>query len=151
MPCATSAEHSQIGKAVRPSSAKEQVFLVLKLRALELGRVDHAGKRNAGSALHVVFVHAVLVAVALEQAQRPSQSKRLLGFHCVYALGFEPSDFRHLVGKAAVDLDGMELGSGERAVGRGGRSPCDTDEHRLAEKSESCDQAAERPGQEPAM
>src|SRR5260221_11177826 len=47
--------------------AEEQVLLVLKLRALELGRVDHAGKRDAGRALHVVIIDAVLVAVALEQ------------------------------------------------------------------------------------
>ena len=49
------------------TGAQEQILLVLQLRALELGCVDHAGKRYAGRALHIVVVDAVLVAVALEQ------------------------------------------------------------------------------------
>src|SRR5258707_2769168 len=58
----------QVGKANSGRArAKEQVFLVLKLRTLDLGRVDHAGKCDAGSALHVVIIDAVLVAVSLEQ------------------------------------------------------------------------------------
>ena len=58
----------QVGKAdAGRARAEEQILLVLQLRALELGRVDHAGKRDAGRALHVVVIDAVLVAVALEQ------------------------------------------------------------------------------------
>ena len=58
----------QVGKAdAGRAGAEEQVLLVLELRALELGRVDHAGKRDAGRALHVVVVDAVLVAIALQQ------------------------------------------------------------------------------------
>src|SRR5258708_21332735 len=58
----------QVGEAnSRRASPKEQVLLVLELRALELGRIDHAGKRDASRALHVIIVHAVLVALALEQ------------------------------------------------------------------------------------
>jgi hypothetical protein len=37
----------------------------------------------------------------------------LLGFHCVRAVGIEPSDVRRLVGKAAARLDDMELGPRE--------------------------------------
>ena len=58
----------QVGEAdTGRTRAEEQVFLVLQLRALELGRIDHAGKYDAGRALHVVVIDAVLVAVALEQ------------------------------------------------------------------------------------
>jgi hypothetical protein len=56
----------QVGKAnAGRACTEEQVFLVLKLRALELDRVDHAGKRDAGGALHVVIIDAVLVAITL--------------------------------------------------------------------------------------
>ena len=58
----------QVGKAdCRRTRAKEQIFLVLQLRALELARVDHAGKSDARRALHVVIIDAVFVAVALKQ------------------------------------------------------------------------------------
>src|SRR4029077_15658117 len=51
----------QVGKAnAGRSCTEEQVFLVLELRALELDRVDHAGKRDTGGALHVVIIDAVL-------------------------------------------------------------------------------------------
>jgi hypothetical protein len=71
MPWATSAEQSraeQVGKAnAGRACTEEQVFLVLELRALELDRVDHAGKRDTGSTLHVVIVDAVLIAITLQQ------------------------------------------------------------------------------------
>ncbi len=58
----------QVGKTdAGRTRAKEQVLLVFQLCALELGRGDHAGKRDAGGALHVVVVDAILVAVALKQ------------------------------------------------------------------------------------
>jgi hypothetical protein len=58
----------QVGKTdSRRTRAKEQVFLVFKLDTLELARVDHSGKCDARSALHVVIVDAIFVAIALEQ------------------------------------------------------------------------------------
>ena len=58
----------QVGKAdAGRARAEEQVFLVLQHRALELGRIDHAGQHDAGGALDVVVIDAILVAVALEQ------------------------------------------------------------------------------------
>jgi hypothetical protein len=44
--------------------------LILQLRALELGRVDHACQGDTRRALHIVVVDAVLVAVALQQMDR---------------------------------------------------------------------------------
>ena len=61
----------QVGKTDGGGTgAEEQIFLVLELRALDLGRVDHAGQRDARRALHVVVIDAVFVAVALQQMDR---------------------------------------------------------------------------------
>ena len=61
----------QVGKTdTGRSRAEKQILLVLELRALELCRVDHARKRDAGGALHVVIVDTVLVAVTLQQMHR---------------------------------------------------------------------------------
>ena len=52
---------------VEAASSKEQVLLVLYLRALELGRIDHARKHDVRGAWYVVAIDTILVAVALEQ------------------------------------------------------------------------------------
>src|SRR4029077_1573186 len=58
----------QVGEAnTGGSRAEEQILFVLQFGALQLGSVDHSGKRYASRALHVVVVDTVIVAITLEQ------------------------------------------------------------------------------------
>ena len=82
---------------------RNKYFSSLKLRALELDRVDHAGKRDAGGALHVVIIDAVLVAITLQQVH---------GVHSRPILKVNAARREHLLyGLDELVHEGKELGS----------------------------------------
>src|SRR5262249_39033094 len=61
----------QVGKPnTGRTSAEEQILFILQFGALQLGSVDHSGKRYASGALHVVVVDAVLIAITPEEVHR---------------------------------------------------------------------------------
>src|SRR4029077_4497859 len=64
----------QVGEAnTGGARAEEQILFVLQFSALQLGSVDHSGKRYASGALHIVVIDTVLIAITLKQVD------------CVYA------------------------------------------------------------------
>src|SRR5262249_13533566 len=51
----------------RGACTEEQILFVLEFGAFDLAGVDHAGEHDGGSALHVVVIDAVPLAVTMQQ------------------------------------------------------------------------------------